>query len=252
MIHRYEGGYGWNKADPGGPTNYGITCYDYAEYRGRKMDSMSNWAPLVKAMTLAEAEAIYKKKYARALKFDDLPPGIDCCMMDYGVNSGVARPIRVARALCDTPGSDALDIQLFDAIKKMDAEQFINRMCDERLTFMKRLRTWPTFGRGWAARVADLRSYSDHLAHNSSPATAPPVAPAVVPPPKATNAKKSSTTVSTGGAITAGAGAHLAGAPIWISLSVVVVAIAAGAIYEIWQQDKVSTANALVILPKAA
>ena len=41
MINRYEGGYGWNRADPGGPTKYGITCYDLAEHRGLKMDSMA-------------------------------------------------------------------------------------------------------------------------------------------------------------------------------------------------------------------
>ena len=30
MIPKYEGGYGWDKADPGGPTKYGITCFDLA------------------------------------------------------------------------------------------------------------------------------------------------------------------------------------------------------------------------------
>ena len=57
MIQRYEGGYGWDAADPGGPTKYGITCYDLAEHRHQTVTSMAAWAPLVKAMTLDEADA---------------------------------------------------------------------------------------------------------------------------------------------------------------------------------------------------
>ena len=65
MIKKYEGGYCWDKGDPGGPTKYGITCYDLAEHRGRKMSSMSTWAPIVRSMPLSEAEEIYAKKYAK-------------------------------------------------------------------------------------------------------------------------------------------------------------------------------------------
>src|ERR1700731_2253082 len=87
MIAKYEGGYGWDKGDPGGPTKYGITCYDLAEHRGKKMNSMSAWAPLVKAMTRVEADDIYFTKYARALRYDELPAGVDVVVLDYGVNS---------------------------------------------------------------------------------------------------------------------------------------------------------------------
>ena len=48
MINRYEGGYGWNRSDPGGPTKDGITCYDLAEHRHQVMDSMVRWAPIVR------------------------------------------------------------------------------------------------------------------------------------------------------------------------------------------------------------
>lgn len=58
MISRYEGGYGWNRKDPGGPTKYGVTCWDLAEHRKFKMDSMARWAPIVQALTIDEAEAI--------------------------------------------------------------------------------------------------------------------------------------------------------------------------------------------------
>ena len=98
MISRYEGGYCWDKEDPGGPTKYGITCYDLAEHRGKRMTSMAAWASIVRDMPLSEAEDIYEIKYARAVSFAALPAGVDCVMMDYGVNSGIGRVNRVARA----------------------------------------------------------------------------------------------------------------------------------------------------------
>jgi hypothetical protein len=79
-IGRYEGGYGWDRADPAGPTKYRITCYDLAAHRGEKMTSMATWAPVVQAMPFAEAEDIYRSQYAVACRFDDLGAGKGCVL----------------------------------------------------------------------------------------------------------------------------------------------------------------------------
>jgi lysozyme family protein len=74
---KYEGNYCWDKGDSGGPTKFGITCYDYAAYKHQKMNSMSAWAPKVRAMTLPEAEDIYITKYATKTRFYELNSGKD-------------------------------------------------------------------------------------------------------------------------------------------------------------------------------
>lgn len=253
MINRYEGGYGWDRADPGGPTKYGITCYDLAEHRGQKMTSMSTWAPIVQAMTLAEAEDIYATKYAAAMMFDQLPAGVDCVMMDYGVNSGVSRAILVARAMTKTPGSNLrADAALVAAIAKYGDKKFINDMCDERLRFMHAIRggsAWATFGKGWGSRVADLRSYSEHLVSNGpqSPAPSPPDLSNVTTP-KATNKGNNSTTGVIVGAPTTGAALHTAGLP-WYGVAAGVAAvIVAGVAYELISNHVATVANNTVHL----
>lgn len=160
MINRYEGGYGWNRNDPGGPTKYGITCYDLAEFLGEKMSSMSAWAPKVKAMTLATADEIYKKKYATACQFDALNAGCDCVVFDFGVNSGPSRSVKYAQKIADVIVDGVLGPTSLKAINSMDPTQFVNQLCNARLTFLRGLGTWGTFGRGWTARVQDLRKYS--------------------------------------------------------------------------------------------
>jgi lysozyme family protein len=253
IIHSYEGGYGWNKSDPGGPTKYGITCYDLAEFMGQKMDSMARWAPIVQAMTLETAEAIYKKKYAAGIMYDDLPAGVDADMLDYGINSGVARPILVAQRLCGFTGRD-LDSRMgpktLAAIKAQDPTKFINAMCDERLQFMRAIdggKMWTTFGHGWSNRVADLRTYSTHLVTTGTPA-APPAAADIthLVQPKATNVAKTAGAPSAGGALTAGVASATAGAPHWITAASVMAPLIIGTAYEAWQDYKANLANSTV------
>lgn len=259
MIKRYEGGYGWNRADPGGPTKYGITCWDLAEHRGQKMDSMSRWAPIVAAMELPEAEAIYRTKYAAGIRYDDLPAGPDSCMLDYGVNSGISRPILVARHIVGLPGR-GMDQALVDGIKKTDPNKFIDLMCNERLAFMHAIRggsAWAEFGGGWGARVSDLRTYDHHLATTADPVkqTEPaPEAPDLtkISMPKATHVAKTAGKVTTGSAVGTGATVEAAGLPHWVAAAAIIGVFAAGVAYEAWQDYKTNAANNTVHLPAAA
>ena len=49
------------------------------------------------------------------------------------------------------------------AVNDFDAINFINRLCDARLSFLRHLGIWPTFGRGWSVRVDDVRHYALNL-----------------------------------------------------------------------------------------
>ena len=164
MIARYEGGYGWDPNDPGGPTKYGITCYDLAEHRGQVMNSMAQWAPLVRAMTMQEADDIYASKYATACAFNALGAGKDCVVFDFGVNSGPSRSIRYAQQVVGVDVDGILGPVTLLAINSYDPAKFINGLCDVRLSYLRGLSIWPVFGAGWQARVSDLRTYSSNLA----------------------------------------------------------------------------------------
>jgi lysozyme family protein len=249
MIHLYEGGYGWDKGDPGGPTKYGVTCWDLAAYRGQKMTSMRTWAPIVKAMTLDEAEAIYWTRYALVLRYNDLPVGIDVTMFDYGVNSGVSRPVHVACAILGIPARGTVDGEMIAALKAVDPKAFITSMDAERLAFMRRLRTWDEFGRGWSRRVGDLRTYANTLL----------VAPAVPvdktqpgaqsPMPKASHDDpKLTTKVGTGVATTlpGALAGHLGGVPMSYLVAIVVGVVLAGVGYYFYKKYAASVANTLV------
>lgn len=261
MIQRYEGGYCWDKADPGGPTKYGITCYDLAEYMGQKMDSMARWAAIVKAMVISTATAIYKRKYAAKVRYDELNAGPDACLYDYGVNSGWSRSIRVSRAILQRPGGLVMDDALLAAINSQDPDKFVDAVCAERLRFMHAIRggsAWKVFGGGWGARVADLRAYCHNLAkqakagvqNNDAPA-APDLSKVVTPKaqhePSVTVGGAVKGGVATGGAATTGIVSS--GLPDWVIPVVIGVVIAVAVITVIYQRQKALKLNAAVNPP---
>ena len=277
MIKKYEGGYCWDKGDPGGPTKYGITCYDLAEHRGQKMSSMSTWAPIVRGMPLSEAEEIYAKKYAKKTRFNDLESGKDCVMFDYGVNSGPSRPIRAAQKMLGKTVNGVFNDNLVEAINEADTKWFISSMKEERLTFMHNIRRgsmWKTFGRGWLARVNDLTAYS--LALAAAPAEPQkPLGPAkgsdlpdiplipdpswlgtpdIIDNPKAKAEARVDAVVEAqiaGGTVLTGGIAGLAGAHDFGYYAIIItgVILLAGAGYLLWQRYKAKKTNETIVLP---
>lgn len=200
----HEGGYVNHPSDPGGPTNFGITLADYRKYR--KPDAT---AADVRSMRLDEAKAIYRAKYWNAQRCDQLPAGVDYSIFDYGVNSGPGRSGKVLRRVLGLPDhTPAVTDDVLQALAKRDPKAVIAAINDERLSFLKRLRTWPSFGAGWSRRVAEVRSVSLRLAsgqRTSSTATADPKsAPGKGAVPAPTDAKKVIVGVGTAGPVATG------------------------------------------------
>ena len=155
----HEGGYGNHPSDPGGPTKYGITIADYRRYV--KPDAS---AADVKAMPVAQAKAIYRLKYWDALACDRLPAGLDCAVFDYGVNSGTGRAAKVLRQVAGAPVGGGIDAAVLARIATRDVATLIGAVCDERMAFLRRLKTFAVFGKGWTRRVAEVRAASLALA----------------------------------------------------------------------------------------
>ncbi|HZP70625.1 MAG TPA: glycosyl hydrolase 108 family protein [Pseudolabrys sp.] len=164
LLLAHEGGYTNHPSDPGGPTNFGITIFDYRKY----VNPGANAAD-VRAMTIDEAKRIYRTRYWDAQRCDELPAGVDYAMFDYGVNSGISRSGKVLRRLVNLPDrSSAVSDDVIDAVCASDPIALVTGICDERLRFLQSLRTWPVFGAGWRRRVADVKTTALAMAAKSA------------------------------------------------------------------------------------
>ncbi|SDG36635.1 glycoside hydrolase family 108 protein [Pelagibacterium luteolum] len=157
LILKHEGGYVDHPADPGGATNMGITHKTLARWRG-----VSPWWDVPKsevaALTRAEAAAIYKAQYWDRSKAGSMPAGLDLALFDYAVNSGPDRAIRALQALVGVVQDGFVGPVTLAAIAKRDTRTLVEALCDQRMSFLQRLSTWASFGRGWTSRVADIRA----------------------------------------------------------------------------------------------
>ena len=151
-VFEWEGGYTNDAADPGGPTNWGITIIDARMYW--KSDAT---AADVRAMPKSVASEIYVKHYADPVKYDLLPAGVDYAVLDYGINSGISRAAKVLQRITGATVDGKIGLATVAAARAMDPADLVRRICDERLSFLQNLRTWPVFGKGWGRRVAGVR-----------------------------------------------------------------------------------------------
>jgi lysozyme family protein len=235
-----EGGYVNHPSDPGGPTNFGITLADYRRYVKPDAGDAD-----VRAMTVDAAKAIYRAKYWGAMRCDALPAGVDYCVFDYAVNSGTGRAPKVVQRVLEQTVNGRMDDATVAAVLARDAREVVQAICDERMRFLKGLRTWQVFGKGWSRRVGEVRAASLAMADRAAgripgdvPATRTTGKGAVPINKKARNG-------TTGGAIaTGGATAQQAaeGGADWIVVAIIVavtLAVAAGAwTFWRWRQKR--------------
>lgn len=158
LMFGHEGGYVNAKTDSGGPTKYGITHKTLAAHRGVK----SVTAAQVKAMTLAEAEAIYRKSYWTQSGGDLLPVGLDYAAFDFGVNSGPARAVKTLQRVVGTTQDGQLGKATLAAVDRYPGGivKLIRDYCNARMTFLRSLTNpstgFPVNGRGWTIRVIGI------------------------------------------------------------------------------------------------
>ncbi len=230
-VLAHEGGYTNDPRDPGGPTNFGITIYDY-----RKYVKPGATAADVKRMSLAEAKSIYRSKYWDALSCDDLPAGVDYTVFDYGVNSGIGRAGKVLRRVLGLPDANwRVGADVIAAVKRAESSKVIVAINDERLTFLKSLRTWRSFGVGWGRRVGDVKAFSLELARKPAAKNSGNDASALKVPNLAPasgkghvgNLRQPLTAIGAGAAVLAGAGT-LAQVAAGIQVLVALLSVAVG------------------------
>lgn len=165
-----EGGYSNNPADPGGATMRGIIQRVYDPYR----DRMKKPRQSVKNITNAEVSAIYKANYWDLAKCDQLPAGVSYVVFDGAVNSGPAQSIKWLQRALGVPVDGQIGPGTINAANNLDnASLLVDRICDQRLVFMKALKTWGVFGKGWAARVASVRATGKAWADGPAPKAKP-------------------------------------------------------------------------------
>lgn len=144
-VLKHEGGYIDHPDDPGGETNFGITVA-VARENGYLGD--------MRTIPMSVVESIYKRKYWDKVRADEMPESVRFALFDYAVNSGPGAAIRALQRVLGVSDDGVIGPMTLNAAQAQSAG-LGSRLNGYRLKFMTELRIWPTFGKGWARRIAD-------------------------------------------------------------------------------------------------
>lgn len=144
-----EGGYTNDPDDPGGPTKFGITLYDYKKWTGNPHAAAED----VKDMPESMAHAIYRKYYWDSQQCDKMPTGVDYFLFDSGLLHGIGASKRWLQLAVGAKQDGDIGPKTLEAVSKADPSKVLVEMEAVRRRYCKSRPGWKKFGQGWTNRV---------------------------------------------------------------------------------------------------
>lgn len=167
---RFEGGKDDDPIDPGGRTNQGVIQREFSAWLRKNGKPNRD----VFTMTNDERDTIYWENYGAKVRFNELPPGIDIVVADGAINSGPSQSVKwVQRALGLAADGVLGNVTLQAIIDYPDHDVLIGKIIERRDAFLRSLKTFWHFGKGWISRTSQLRKIGQSWAMGS-------IGPAVV------------------------------------------------------------------------
>lgn len=146
---KWEGGWSNHPKDRGGATMRGVIQRVYDGWRDRQGLPRRS----VRSIEETELQAIYRRDYWDAVRGDDLPPGVDLAVFDFGVNSGPTRSIRYLQTVLGVTVDGHIGPATLGAIRSRNhMAGVVEKIMVQRRGFLRGLRDYPTFGKGWENR----------------------------------------------------------------------------------------------------
>ena len=147
LVLKHEGGFVNHEKDPGGMTNLGVTKAVYDKYVGHESTEAE-----MRALTPELVAPIYKNNYWDKAHCDDMPSGVDWAIFDWGVNSGMSRPVKALQRIVGVVADGGVGPYTLRAIGDKDSTELVEKMYEARQHFYENLSTFATFGKGWTRR----------------------------------------------------------------------------------------------------
>ena len=142
----HEGGFVDHPKDPGGATRYGIT---------QRIARKHGYTGDMRDFPVEEAKRIARAEYWDEVRADEVPDAVRFDLFDGAYHSGPPQAIKWLQRAAGAADDGIIGPKTLAAARAMDPHRLAERYNGHRLRFLTNLKTWPTFGRGWARRIAD-------------------------------------------------------------------------------------------------
>jgi len=158
-VLKSEGLWSDNPKDPGGATMKGITFAVFKEWKRNPhltKDDLRN-------ISDQDVHDLYKQLYWDKVHGDDLPAGVDYATFDAAVNMGVGWASKLLQEAVGVTADGVIGQGTLQAVQKTNTRSLLENFAAEKTAFYKSLSTFPTFGKGWLNRVAEVKTLSESM-----------------------------------------------------------------------------------------
>ena len=152
LVLKSEGGYVNNPKDPGGESMMGVTKNAWSTWLKRPIADGE-----MAKLTVADITPFYKALYWDKSYCNQLPTGIDYMVFDASVNMGVGLSIKLFQKSLGGVPDGIIGPNTMKLINEMNVKTMIDKYSAQKEMFYKSLGTFPTFGKGWLARVERIK-----------------------------------------------------------------------------------------------
>ena len=152
LVLKSEGGYVNNPKDPGGETMMGVTKNAWSTWLKRPIADGE-----MAKLTVADITPFYKALYWDKSYCNQLPTGIDYMVFDASVNMGVGQSIKLFQKSLGGVPDGIIGPNTMKLINEMNVKTMIDKYSAQKEMFYRSLGTFPTFGKGWLARVERIK-----------------------------------------------------------------------------------------------
>lgn len=153
LVFKEEGGYVWDKRDPGGETNMGVTRSAWQSYLGKHVED----GEMVK-LTKEQVTPFYRTLYWDKVYGDDLPYGLDYLAFDFAVNAGTKRSILLLQQSLGVTADGVIGPVTLAVINKTPINELINNFSEQKEKYYRGLKLFPVFGNGWMNRLNRVKT----------------------------------------------------------------------------------------------
>lgn len=144
IILRHEGGWVHDSRDPGGETAFGVT---------KRVAEAHGYTGPMREIPMQVVSDIYRKSYWNRILADEMPWPVALVVFDAAVNSGVHRASTWLQRVVGVEMDGKIGAETLRAVEDMNPTDIARDFTDTRLQFLKSLKTFKVFGRGWERRV---------------------------------------------------------------------------------------------------
>ena len=127
FVLKWEGGYNWDKNDPGGETKFGISKRSYPEFD-------------ISKLTLKQVKEIYYQNYWLKCDCDNLPYPFNICVFDTAINCGRSRAKKFLNVYNDWQDYLFRRIEYYASLKSINAKKSLRGWINRTISLYKEIK----------------------------------------------------------------------------------------------------------------